>query len=276
LRPRETRGKSENVFMELKKSVFVVMPFGDDVAGKAYEQIVQPVCRSQGFEVVRADEIHSTQVIYNDIVQGIRNATITIVDISGKNPNVMYELGVAHVLNQQATIMLTHDDVGESPFDIKHFRIIPYKDTIEGTKKLEDQLLKTIEMIKCNPRIFFRQEFEFLVSVLEAVDKRGDLITFLGLKNFSGEAHIMSMVGSKGKDRSKSEIGSHNASIGHALTPFLKMQFVEINNRIISTTEKGKAFGDMLEEIGYVCDEFAIGSTANSIFFGPNFQPPQP
>lgn len=238
----------------------MVMPFSDEIAGNVYENIVRPVCQELGFEVVRADEITSTQVIYDDIVQSINNATITIVDISGKNPNVMYELGMAHVLNQPATIMLTHDDVGDSPFDIQHFRMIAYKNTIEGAKNLETILRKTIEQIRHNYRVFFRQEYEFFITVLESIGKKADLITFLGLKNYQGVIHTAYGAFSRGTDGSNSESLSHNMSIGSILIPFWKMQLVEINDDIVTLTEKGKAFADLLEELGYKCTEIRIGS----------------
>lgn len=134
--------------MTSKPFVFMVMPFADTTANQVYENIVKPLCVELGYEVIRADEYTTTKVIYDEIVQSIQNAAIVVVDISGKNPNVMYELGVAHALRQKSTIILTHDSIAESPFDIKHFRIIGYENSIAGAESLKKKLRETIKSIK--------------------------------------------------------------------------------------------------------------------------------
>ena len=134
--------------MTPKPFVFMVMPFADTTANQVYDNIVKPLCSELGYDVKRADEYVTTQVIYDEIVQSIQEATIVIVDISGKNPNVMFELGIAHALRQPSTIILTHDDVTNSPFDIKHFRINEYENSIAGGEKLKTKLRDTIITIQ--------------------------------------------------------------------------------------------------------------------------------
>lgn len=135
----------------VKAAVFMVMPFSNEAANEAYKNIVQPLCSDLKLEVKCADDYHSTKIVYDDIVAGINNAKIVIVDISGLNPNVMYELGIAHSLKQQSTIIITHDSLNSLPFDVQHFRAIGYKNTIAGAKKLETKLRKTIEAVLEQP-----------------------------------------------------------------------------------------------------------------------------
>lgn len=71
-----------------KLKVFMVMPFSDEVANQNYEHCIKPICDTFNLEVRRADEIFSTSPIYNDIVKEIQDASIIIVDITNKNPNV--------------------------------------------------------------------------------------------------------------------------------------------------------------------------------------------
>ena len=124
------------------------MPFADETANHVYESIVKPLCSDLGYDVVRADEYATTKVIYDEIVQSIQDAAIVIVDISGMNPNVMYELGIAHAFRQPSTIILTYDKADSIPFDIKHFRINVYENSIRGGKKLETKLRDTIKTIQ--------------------------------------------------------------------------------------------------------------------------------
>ena len=85
---------------QMKGSVFMVMPFSDDIAEKVYRLSTRPVVEAFGFRVLRADEIFSTNPVFNDIVAAIEQAAIVIVDISGRNPNCFYELGIAHTLKR--------------------------------------------------------------------------------------------------------------------------------------------------------------------------------
>ncbi len=72
----------------------------------------------------RADEIVGPGKITDQIIQAIREADIIIADISDNNPNVMYELGLAHTMSKPAIII--SQDVHNSPFDVKDFRMILY------------------------------------------------------------------------------------------------------------------------------------------------------
>ena len=64
----------------------------------------------------------------SNILDGIAKSEIVIVDITGNNPNVFYELGIAHSLRtRQTIIIITQDeDVSRSPFDIRHWSILRY------------------------------------------------------------------------------------------------------------------------------------------------------
>tara|TARA_R110002020_G_scaffold343801_1_gene558139 strand:+ start:161 stop:520 length:360 start_codon:yes stop_codon:yes gene_type:complete len=116
----------------MNKKVFMVMPFSNKVAKDAYDYSVRKICENHNLEIRRADDIFSTKPIYDDIVKEIKDASIIIVDISDNNPNVYYELGMAHTLKQNQTIIITQGEYNKTPFDIAHFRIIKYENSIEG------------------------------------------------------------------------------------------------------------------------------------------------
>lgn len=241
--------------VELKKSVFVIMSFNDQESESAYLEVVRPICEASGMDVIRADEINSNQVIYDDILQGIRRADIVIADISGKNPNVMYELGIAHSIKQQSTIMLTHDEFTEAPFDIKHFRIISYTDSIIGTNKLKSELTNTIALLLDNYELTSRNEFEFCFECFKSFGKINDLIGYHGLLKSSPEQLLYDnsfhWYGTSGKNAPK---GGSNFSLRTFLKPFEDLQMI-IVNETIEFTSKGKAFAKFLEDKGVECVE---------------------
>lgn len=126
-----------------KESCFVLMAFKPDL-DEIYREIVLPIFAdaSLGLKCYRADEIFGTTSIMNDIWESIRKSRVIIAELTGRNPNVLYELGLAHVLRKPA-ILLTQsmDDV---PFDLRHLRCIVYSLGPSGLRKLNADLDATL------------------------------------------------------------------------------------------------------------------------------------
>ena len=108
--------------MSDKRKVFVIMPFQDEFF-EIYEML--KIEFSEKYEFTNAGEEGNQQNILRDIIEPIYNADIVIADLTGLNPNVMYELGVAHTFNKK-TIVITKDDLSDLPFDLKQYRAKDY------------------------------------------------------------------------------------------------------------------------------------------------------
>ena len=106
-----------------KPKAFVVMPF-DEEARSVYEEFIAPTLASLGFDVFRADDLLSQQNILADIVSSIASSDLIIADLTDSNPNVYYELGLAHALRKP--VILLGQDMDEIPFDIRPYRLIVY------------------------------------------------------------------------------------------------------------------------------------------------------
>lgn len=74
--------------------------------------------------------------IMDQVWGGIRGADVVVADITGKNANVFYEIGLAHALGKEV-ILISQD--AESPFDIRSSRRVSYdaKDVESLKEKLE-------------------------------------------------------------------------------------------------------------------------------------------
>lgn len=105
-----------------KPKVFVIMPFTDDFF-ESYEMIKEHF--SENFEFSHAGDEDNQQNILADIILPIYSADIVLADLTGLNPNVMYELGIAHSFNKK-TIMITRDELSSLPFDLKQYRAKDY------------------------------------------------------------------------------------------------------------------------------------------------------
>ncbi|MFH1742150.1 MAG: hypothetical protein ABIH23_24365 [bacterium] len=116
--------------------VAVMMPFGagfDPVC-----QAISAACSACGLRSLRADDIWEESTIIQDIFNLIFRAPMVVVDFTGKNPNVMYETGIAHTLGKLVVpISQSTDDI---PFDMAHHRILTYLPNREGLAELHNNL----------------------------------------------------------------------------------------------------------------------------------------
>jgi len=124
---------------KLKTQVFVIMPFSNDLR-PIYENHILKVCNEIGYSCLRADEISAARKIMNDILSYINNADVIICDCTRCNPNVFYELGIAHDIGKNV-ICITQNKK-DIPFDIKSIRYLKYspKNMEQFEEKLEQYL----------------------------------------------------------------------------------------------------------------------------------------
>ncbi|MHB0864781.1 hypothetical protein ACYCS5_26930 [Paenibacillus sp. SEL3] len=119
---------------EVKKSCFIVMPISDAEGyekghfGRVYEHIIKPACELAGFEPIRADDVKHTNAIILDIIKKIIEADMVLCDLSSRNPNVLYELGIRHAFN--LPVVLIKDKITPRPFDISALRDVEYDSTL--------------------------------------------------------------------------------------------------------------------------------------------------
>lgn len=120
-----------------------MMPF--DSSFSDVRDTMRAACKNVGLDLKAADDIWDNSILIKDIFDLIQRSCIVIVDFTGKNPNVMYETGIAHALRKEVIpIAQTLDDV---PFDLKHHRIAIYESNSSGRLDLQRTLesrMKTI------------------------------------------------------------------------------------------------------------------------------------
>jgi hypothetical protein len=127
---------------EQHSQVFVAMPFTDSLK-PIYTDHILKVAQDIGMSCKRGDDFFSSHSIMSDVWSAINHADICIVDCTGRNPNVFYELGIAHTLGRK-TIMIAQS-IADIPFDVRHLRTIIYQYTPVGMQQFETALLKTIK-----------------------------------------------------------------------------------------------------------------------------------
>lgn len=124
---------------------FVLMPFRQPF-NEYYREIIAPTVEDAGLVAVRADDIFGANIIIDDIWERIWRARVVIADVTDKNPNVNYELGLCHALGVP-TILITKR-IEDLPFDYHHRRCIVYNtEEVSWIQKLRTELSKAIKAV---------------------------------------------------------------------------------------------------------------------------------
>jgi len=84
--------------------------------------------------------------VIQDVVTLLCRARVVICDLTGRNPNVFYEMGIAHVLAREV-IMITQNP-GDVPFDVAHIRHVRYLRNKEGLKQLSADIQGRLQTLR--------------------------------------------------------------------------------------------------------------------------------
>lgn len=121
--------------------VFVLTPYNDEEF--ITYKVINQICNSVGLRCLRGDEEAVQQRdILSHILKSMVRARIIIANINGRNPNVFYELGIAHAISKPT--ILVGNSIAETPFDVQSRRIILYKSYEELERKLALELTRTV------------------------------------------------------------------------------------------------------------------------------------
>ena len=124
--------------------VSLMMPFSNEF--DKVRDTIKSTAASLSLDCKRVDDIWDDSTIIQDIFNLIYKSSIVVCDFTGKNPNVFYETGIAHLLGRKVIIITQNiDDV---PFDLKHHRYLKYFPNCEGLKDLANELRKRMETLK--------------------------------------------------------------------------------------------------------------------------------
>lgn len=117
-----------------RPTCFVIMPISDIHGyepghfGRVYEHLIKPAVIEAGYTPIRADGTNKTDYIVVGIIQKIVELEMVICDLSARNPNVMYELGIRHAFNKPVTLI--KDRKTDKVFDIQGLRYMEYDESL--------------------------------------------------------------------------------------------------------------------------------------------------
>jgi hypothetical protein len=167
---------------------FVIMPFGNSRVDpenarkldSIYSQWIKPTVESisipgsnEKITCHRADKTYKPGEIITHVIENLVSSDIVVADLSGRNPNVFYELGVRHAVSNNC--ILIANDLDDIPFDLRPLRTITYQYEPESMLQLKDSLEKSIHEILQAPneidnpvrRYLFNKELDLALQSSE-------------------------------------------------------------------------------------------------------------
>jgi hypothetical protein len=145
-----------------KPFVFVLMPF-DSAFDDIYKFGIKGAADDVGAYAERVDEQLFGEGILDRIFNQISKADVVVADMSGRNPNVFYEVGYAHALGK--TVILLTQSSDDIPFDLKHRQHTVYGGRIETLRaELAPRLQWAIGEAKQRQSSSSREQFSLQIN----------------------------------------------------------------------------------------------------------------
>ncbi|MEM6329654.1 MAG: hypothetical protein AAF790_05330 [Planctomycetota bacterium] len=157
--PEEAPGGRVREYLD---TCFMMMPFGNWF-DRYYHDIYVPAIKEAGFEPVRGDELFSTGTVVEQIWEEVQKSTVLLADLSERNANVFYELGLAHAAGKP--VVLTAPQIDDVPFDLRHLRVIVYDiREPDWAAKLGKSVTDFLKNAKADPSKSIPQPFREFVN----------------------------------------------------------------------------------------------------------------
>jgi hypothetical protein len=193
----EQNGDKKNDSDE-RPSCFIIMPISDPDSyekghfKRVYENIFKPACALAGYKAVRADDVVNANLIHLDILRKILESPMAICDLSTRNPNVMFELGLRQAFDKPVVLV---QEIGTPPiFDISPLRYTEYhrehiyESVLEDQKKIAEVIRETAKSgandVNSIVRLLSLTQPAQLAQISEGERESGLLQTILAELNF--------------------------------------------------------------------------------------------
>lgn len=142
---------------------FVISPFGAPF-DTYFTHVIKPAVESCGLYAMRGDSLYRPTTIVDDIWKGIQDSKLLVAELTGRNPNVFYELGLAHAISKP--VILLSESIEDVPFDLRAIRVLLYdKSHPEWGTQLRQNLTKAIHEVLSNPNTAIPTTFKFPVTL---------------------------------------------------------------------------------------------------------------
>lgn len=264
-----------------EKRCFVMMPIsnqGDYPDGhfdKVYNQIYKPAIEKAGYKSYRVDENTISDSIVDKIFEAVQNCEMALCDLSNRNPNVLYELGLRQAYNKP--VVLVCDDKTDKIFDVSCISTVFYKsdrlyeNVLEAQEKVYDAIVSTSQGKEATLLQFIQATAANYSSVSLEQDKKADImlrsilneVRKLNIKTESIHYKFCRLTINNTRGLTYNQVEDKILGIDKILN--MSLQFAD-DDRIIDLTFKYIDDGDRFHEITNYIDN-NIGNIVNGVSY---------
>ena len=152
-KPKQTNREDDGT-ETVVKNCFAIMPISDPEGyetghfQRVYEDIIVPGAKAAGYRSIRADENKATGLIHLGILTQLLKAPIAVCDLSSRNPNVLFELGIRQAFDKP--VVLIQEKGTPKIFDInpisyiEYSRELKYREVLKMQEQLEEAITATM------------------------------------------------------------------------------------------------------------------------------------
>lgn len=246
--------------MNNKKKCFVIMPFSDTQScteqkwTEIFEYIIKPAVEESqlGYECIRS--VAKRENIIKGILEALNKANVVIADLTDRNPNVFYELGVRHTLANR-TILITQGQE-HIPSDLTSYPFAFYSESPAKIAEFKNAIKEKLEDIETNPERSDSPVADFLKNrnvVLLSAEKSANLKKLSGLiselsHNIGDADFLLKQIKNPKQQRKK----------GKGATVATPLRYNSASLELLLTTQYITLRQELLESVGRVRDVISI------------------
>ncbi len=138
------------------RNCFVICPIGEEKSeirrrsDQVFKHVISPAAKECGYEALRADHISQPGMITSQVIQHLLDDPLVVADLTGRNPNVFYELAVRHAVSKPIVQIIQGGE--PLPFDVAESRTIQFgHHDLDSVAKCRDELVVQIHKVESNP-----------------------------------------------------------------------------------------------------------------------------
>lgn len=147
---KQSKSDSE---VQNNKKCFIIMPistpegYTENHFKQVYETIIAPAVVKAGYEPYRVDDDRICDSIIDKILRNLVECEMAVCDLSSRNPNVMYELGIRQAYGKK--VVLIQDEKSQPIFDVSAINTVfynsrrIYEDVIASQNNISEAIIST-------------------------------------------------------------------------------------------------------------------------------------
>ena len=172
---------------------------------------IQVAAQAAGAEAERVDkQLYEKEDVLSQIIGQIEDADAIVAVMTGKSPNVFFEVGIAHALRKHVVLLTAN--TSDVPFDVSHLKHVPYKTSFLRPNSLLDPneftttLTNELEFVLSNPRVTdsYYQEYKKAMSTVESAScGLAPYFTPIATECFNQWSNFVKLLGTEGGAKTK-------------------------------------------------------------------------